>query len=417
MQIGTPGHTGAAPARQANFFHGCLLLSTVICGTLAATVIGPVLPAMQRHFADIPHVTTLVPVVVTLPMLVLAALAIFIGWVADHVGRKRIMVGGLVLYAIAGTAPLYLDSIYLILASRALVGVAEAAVMTCSTTMIGDYFTGNERDRYVSLQTTFASVSAFIFNLMGGILGEHGWRVPFAVYALTLALAPLVQIFIWEPARHPTQERRAQPPCAARNDAEPEFSGWLLAQVCVVSFLAGVVFLMVPVHLAFMLVELGVHAPKQIGMSYAMNSLGVILGTLSFGWLLVGRFQVMHQLLLGTVVCGLGFMLMGGAHDYASMTLGATVNGFGCGLVLPAATGWALRTLPFARRALGIGAFMASQFLGYFCNPLIVMPMVAHMGSRLPVVNIWGILLIVVAIVVLIGSFGTHRRKLSKQSG
>ncbi|MGI4855577.1 MAG: MFS transporter [Janthinobacterium lividum] len=417
MQIGTPGQTGAAPVRQAHFFHGCLLLSTVICGTLAATVIGPVLPTMQRHFAAIPHIATLVPVVVTIPMLVLAALAIFIGWAADHIGRKRIMVGGLVLYAIAGTAPLYLDSIYLILASRALVGVAEAAVMTCSTTMIGDYFTGNERDRYVSLQTTFASISAFIFNLMGGMLGEHGWRIPFAVYAVTLVLAPLVQIFIWEPARrHIGKIGTPQPGCVDDN-AEPDFNGWVLAQVCVVAFLAGVVFLMVPVHLAFMLVELGVHASNQIGMSYAMNSLGVILGTLSFGWLLVGRFKVLHQLLIGTVVCGLGFVLMGGAHDYTSMTLGAAVNGFGCGLVLPAATGWALRTLPVARRAIGIGAFMASQFLGYFCNPLIVMPMVAHMGSRLPVVNLWGILLIVVAVVVLIGSFGTDRRKLSKQSG
>ncbi|HXZ10064.1 MAG TPA: MFS transporter, partial [Paraburkholderia sp.] len=151
----------AAPApREATFFHALILLSTVICGTLAPTVIGPVLPAMQRYFADVPNIETLVPVVVTMPMLILGALAMAIGAASDRVGRKRVLVGALVLYAAAGTAPLYLDSIYAILASRALVGLAEAAAMTVSTSFIGDYFSGTQRDRYASLQITVASTSA-----------------------------------------------------------------------------------------------------------------------------------------------------------------------------------------------------------------------------------------------------------------
>ncbi|MFP3570287.1 MFS transporter, partial [Paraburkholderia sp. SIMBA_030] len=76
--------------------------------------------------------------------------------------------------------------------------MAEAAAMTVSTSFIGDYFTGAKRDRYAALQVTVASTSAFVFNLMGGVLGAYGWRAPFVAYALPLLLAPLVQIFIWD---------------------------------------------------------------------------------------------------------------------------------------------------------------------------------------------------------------------------
>jgi MFS family permease len=146
-----------------------------------------------------------------------------------------------------------------------------------------------------------------------------------------------------------------------------------------------------------------------------MNSLGVVIGTLSFGWFISTRLSVLRQLLLGAFVCGIGFMVMGDAHNYASLTLGGAINGLGCGLFLPATVGWALRTLPFERRGFGIGAFMASQFIGYFCNPILVMPMVSEVGSRFAVVNGWASVLIVLATVGFIGSCGTRYLKFRQQ--
>jgi MFS family permease len=47
-----------------------------------------------------------------------------------------------VLYAVVGTAPLYLPSLTTIIASRFALGLIEAVLMTVSTTMIGDYYEG-----------------------------------------------------------------------------------------------------------------------------------------------------------------------------------------------------------------------------------------------------------------------------------
>ncbi|WP_434106054.1 MFS transporter [Paraburkholderia caffeinilytica] len=401
---------GAAPvAREASFFHAFILLSTVICGTLAPTVIGPVLPAMQRHFASVPGIETLVPVVVTMPMLILGALAMAIGAVSDRVGRKRVLVSALVLYAAAGTAPLYLDSIYTILVSRALVGLAEAAVMTISTSFIGDYFSGTQRDRYASLQITVASTSAFIFNLMGGALGAYGWRVPFAAYALPLLLAPLVQVFIWD-----TRSTAGTLTAGGHvTSGEPIFNPWLLALICAIAFAVGLVFMVVPVHLSFMLVDLGIRSTGEIGFAYALNSVGIIAGTLAFGWFLASRFAVPQQFAIGTLVCGLGFLILGVAHDFTLLTLGGAINGIGCGVVLPALVSWGLRSLPFERRGFGTGAFTAGQFIGYFCSPLIVMPLVGHWGSRFEVVEGGGIGLLLIAALAFAGALSTHRLKLN----
>ncbi|WP_176079965.1 MFS transporter [Paraburkholderia tropica] len=405
MHVQTPGRDGAPVRREAHFLHALILLSTVICGTLAPTVIGPVLPAMQQHFADVPGIETLVPVVVTMPMFVLGALAMVIGAVSDKIGRKRVLVGALVLYAIAGTAPLYLDSIQAIVASRALVGLAEAAAMTVSTSFIGDYFTGAKRDRYAALQVTVASTSAFVFNLMGGVLGAYGWRAPFVAYALPLLLAPLVQIFIWD-----TQGGRDLREAHAHAADETTFRPWLLALICLAAFGVGMVFMVVPVHLSFMLVQLGVHSTGAIGFAYAMNSVGIIAGTLGFGWFIASRFSVLQQFVLGTIVCGLGFVCMGTAHDQTVLTLGGAINGVGCGIVLPALVSWGLRSLPFSRRGFGTGAFTAAQFIGYFCSPIVVMAMVMHSGSRFAVVQSWGLALFVLAAVCVGGSLLRVRR-------
>ena len=53
------------------------------------------------------------------------------GAIVDRFDRKRLLLVAMVGYTIFGTAPLYLASLGAILGSRVLVGVCEAAIMTC----------------------------------------------------------------------------------------------------------------------------------------------------------------------------------------------------------------------------------------------------------------------------------------------
>ena len=317
-------------------FHAFVLLFCVIFAVLASAILGPVLPAMEKHFAAVPNIQTLVPIVVTVPMLALAVCGMFAGGISDRIGRKRLLLGSLALYGVAGTAPTYLDSINAIIVSRVGVGIAEAGIMACSTALIGDYFSGAQRDRYMSLQTTVASLSAFAFNTVGGILGQGGWRVPFGVYALAFVMFALVAVFIWDTKNNPQAHARA----LAGDAPGITFRPPLLAWICFVAFVGGAAFMMVPVHLAYMLVDVGTTAPPQIGMAYALNSIGVAIGTLVFGWYIVSHFRVAAQMAIACAIAGTGFLLMAAAKDYNAMLLGGLLNGFGMGILLPMMVTW-----------------------------------------------------------------------------
>lgn len=383
--------------KTPRLFHALILLFCVCFAVLASAILGPVLPAMEKHFAAVPGIQTLVPIVVTVPMLALAVVGMFAGGLSDRIGRKTLLLASLALYGVAGTAPTWLDSIQAIIVSRVFVGVAEAGIMACSTALIGDYFSGAQRDRYMSLQTTVASFSAFTFNTLGGVLGQQGWRVPFYVYALAFVMFALVALFIWDTKGNPEAHARA----VAGDAPGIRFRPGLLAWICFCAFVVGAVFMMVPVHMAFMLVDIGTTEPPRIGMAYAVNSLGVIVGTLLFGWVIVARFRVAAQMVIGSVVLGLGFLLMAAARDHGSMVLGGFVNGLGCGIVLPLVVTWNVRELPFAKRGFGLGAFFSMNFLGNFVNPLVVMPAVAVLGTRAAVVHWWGVGALVVAAAAL----------------
>ena len=125
----------------------------------------------------------------TVPALVIGITAPFAGMIVDALDRKRLLIIALLGYAVAGTAPLYLPSLGAIIASRVLVGVCEAAIMTCCTTLITDYWSGARRSRYLSLQVLVATLSATVFLGLGGLLGTAGWRAPFWLYAVAARLA------------------------------------------------------------------------------------------------------------------------------------------------------------------------------------------------------------------------------------
>jgi len=394
-------------AREARAIHAAILLVTSGLTTLVTAVLGPSMPKMQAHFADAPMADFLVPLTMTVPLLTMAALSVFIGLLADRVGRKRILVYSTAAYAIFGTAPLWLDSLPQIFASRVLLGATEAALMTVSSSMIGDYFCGLKRQKFMSLQTTVAAGSAFVLNLVGGAVGEFGWRAPYMIYLISVPLALLMARYLWEP--RPPADLADSP---ARDGECGEFRPRELTGICILGIFVGLVFLIAPVHLGYLFGALGVKSSAAIGAAYGLNSLGVVCGTLCFGWIVAPRLRVPAQLALACGITAAGFFGMSLANSYGLLTMAASVNGFGAGLLLPTAVTWNMRILPFSRRCFGVGAFQSCMFLGMFANPLLVVSLEHSTGTRAAAVGIVGAGLMALAVVAAMVSLRWHRQAL-----
>jgi MFS family permease len=122
--------------RRPGLLQVAVLMFSSCLPILGAVLLAPVLPMMQAAFADVSGSAALVPLVLTAPALVIGLLAPVAGRIVDAFGRKNLLVGALLAYTFVGTAPLYLESLPMILLSRIGVGLTEAAIRTCCTTLI-----------------------------------------------------------------------------------------------------------------------------------------------------------------------------------------------------------------------------------------------------------------------------------------
>src|SRR3954452_16089289 len=373
-----------ATGRPAGLPQALVLLLSSCLAVLGAVLLAPVLPRIEDAFADTPGVEALTPIVLTAPALVIGLTAMIAGRIVDRVGRKRLLVTALVVYAVVGTAPLYLRSLKLIVASRVLVGLTEAAIMTCCTTLLADYFHGSKRERYFGLQVVYTTVAATIFFGAGGALGEQNWRAPFWLYAVSLPLAAAAAKLVWQPA-----PRAA---AAARTEKLAPLPWRTLFGPVAVTLLGGLVFYVLIVELSFKLDDIGVTSTATIGAASAIASLGTAVGGFLFGRLAKRGPATTVPLAFG--LSGVGLAGMGLASALPIVVVFAVIAGFGNGLILPSLLTWALGSLTFEQRGRGTGVWTSAFFIGQFVCPLVVLGLTGafdSLGTAILVLGVVGI--------------------------
>jgi MFS family permease len=352
--------------RSAGLAQTLLLLAGSCLPVLGAVLLAPVLPSMQAHFTDTPGAAVLVIIALTLPALMIALLAPVAGILADRIGRRPLLLGAMVLYSVCGLLPIWLESLPAIVASRAGIGLAEAAIMTCCTALMGDYYSGARRERLFALQMVATSLSATIFIALGGVLGEHGWRAPFGLYAVGLLMLPLMAYWLWEP----------QTATAAQGTPSVThvFPWGKLAPAYFLAAMAGISLFVVPVQSTHLLNLLHIDSPQQIGMTMGANQLGVLLGSLAFP--LLARRPTQYLMALAFILAGLGGWLMAVASTHVQLVIAVTINGLGVGMMIPTLLTWIMNQVTFSQRGHAAGGFTSAFFAGEFASPLVVLAVV-----------------------------------------
>ena len=385
--------TTTAP-RAATTANALPLLFASCMSVLGAVLLTPVIPALFGAFPGYPP--EMVLLILSAPALMIAIFAPFAGQIADRVGRKNLLVVALIIYAFVGTAPLWLPAeLPLILVSRLLVGVCEAAIMTCCTTLIGDYFSGTRRNKYFGLQSVFTTISATIFILVGGILGgAGGWRTPFLVYGISLIVAVWVIVAVWEPKK--TEAARA----AAAAQAKAPIPWAILALPLVVTLFGGFAFFVVLAEPAVIYGTLGLTDPQAIGPISAAASIATAILALLFV-----RFARLGAKVLLPVAFGamaLGYVIVwiaAGAGSLPGVIAGVLVASAGTGLLLPTLVSWSVGRIPFLSRGRSTGVWTAAFFLGQFVTPLLIGVIQGALSVQVAVaVGVVGIVCAVVAI-------------------
>jgi predicted MFS family arabinose efflux permease len=373
-------------SRKPGFLQGIMLLLPITMAVMDISVLTPVVHLLLEHFRDVPnHEYLVIGGVLTMPAIWVLLFSPIAGWMADRFGRRNLLLAAMVVYAFVGSAPAFLDNLYLIILSRAALGICESIIITVSTTMISDYYTGLTRERWLASQTAVASVAALGIIFLGGELGAtYGWRGPFYAYPYSLVLAVGVYFLIWEPVK----ERVDTEPENGKQERYVHFPWARLLGICGLTVLASISFYTVVTKNAEALVALGVHDPALIGEYTMLASIGVPLGTFIFWG--VARLPIGWLLLLDFALIGVGFLSMGGATDPAAYSWGSFINQVGCGLVLPTMLVWATRGLSYSIRGRGNGMWQAAFAIGQFLSGMVVTLLSAELNGLLPALVVMG---------------------------
>ena len=359
---------------------GLSLLIPITLSTMAIVLLAPVVPQLMAEFKDQPNADYWVPMVLTTPALCVAILSTFAGALGDYFGRRRLLIASLAIYGVVGLAPIFLHDLGPIIVSRVFVGIAEALIMVTSTTLIGDYFAGPERDKWLAAQTAVASMSALIFFNLGGVLGQSGWRTPFWIYASAIVMLALVLVFTWEPGRD-------APPAEAgehhlHNSSWQGFPWQKMAGIVAVTIFGAVLFYTVQIQASSGLSAHGIVSPAEAGFLTSIASLGVPIGTYVYGKL--SHANVARLLFGEFAIMGVGFLTMSFAPSSTGFLVGCAINQFGAGLLLPTLLVWAMSQLSFEVRARGTGVWQSAFALGQWLSPITVTFFARREGGLLP---------------------------------
>lgn len=376
-----PGKDEFDTERKAGTMQGIALLGASVLPTLAIVSLVPNLPQLFGQFSAVPHHELLVPMIITLPSLCIAVFSPLAGMAADFWGRRRLLIVALVAYSSLGLIPLLLSDLHFILGSRFVVGIAEAGILTAANAMLGDYFAGEERKKWLGIQTTVGPVAASALVLAGGKLGSLNWHAPFALYALGLGVLVLVFVGTWEPK--PSNDARA----TVGSEASP-FPWTATAVMGAVSIGLAIIYFVQAIQLGRIFGDLGVKSPQAIGVMVTVASVGVVLGGLLYRR--ISRRPISQMFAIIFLAFGTGYLGVALSGDYRVGLGFAIIAQLANGLTLPTLITWALSKYNYVNRGRGMGVWGSCFFIGTFLSPLVVSGIGAWTGTFLKSVAVLG---------------------------
>ena len=328
-------------------------------GMLATNMYLPSFPSLGRDLAATP---AQVKLTLTVFLLGFAFGQLVIGPLSDKFGRRPLLIGGLVVYAITAALIALAVSIEWMLALRVAQAVGACTGSVLARAVARDLFSGDELTRSLGFITTLVAAAPGFSPLIGGLIETFiGWRAIFALLAL-VGIFAAAMVWLRVPETHHSRETAPSMAQAFGSYfmllAKREFMVPTLATTCA---MAGL-FAFFASSPGIFIERYGV-SPALFGLIPCFTVFAVFAGGFSAPRL-AKKWPGFKPIILGLammVVGGTAMLAISHAGNPGMYTVLGTLLFFlyGMGVVNPLATVFALR--PFPEQA---GA--ASALIGFF---------------------------------------------------
>lgn len=349
-----------------------LLMATTMMSVAGVFVVSPIVSSLAEPFGVSGATAGQLMTVFTAPSILLAPV---MGMLADRIGRKPVLVGGLVVFGIAGAGVGLVGSFLAALVLRALQGVGYAATIPIAVAIIGDLYEGGREATAQGLRVAGIQTTSFVLPPIAGALVGQSWRLPFFLFAIALPVAGWAWVALpsFELEETRSVGRYVRDLAAA--------VGRPLMALVMISF--ALRFLLTFGFFAYVSVLLA----DVLGASAVTSGLVVgIFGVTSMvaatqAGRLADRWNALLVMVGGFAVAGVGLAAVGVISALPAIGLMTGIFGVGAGVTGPVQKSLVTQLATPSLRAGSVSAAVILQSIGQTAGPLVMGGLIATLSA------------------------------------
>ncbi|MGD9367502.1 MAG: MFS transporter, partial [Desulfobacteraceae bacterium] len=337
------------------------MLASATLTIMAGSIIAPVLNLMRDALGVAP---SSVGLIITTHGLFMALFSPVMGSVIDRMGARRPYIAALICYGLAGGSGLLIDSFWVLLISRACLGVSLAGIFAGINVLILNMYHGIERDTVMGWRGSAQSFGGVIWPLIGGALGGLSWRFPFAVYMLAIPIGLLAIVAVAEPEI----QSRAGPGSPASLSVFGLFrENAVLVIIYGLMFFGNILLYAIVIFLPQLLEHFGITSTFRIGLFITAMTGAAGVTAFIYGKIR-SRFSYRTIVTIAAGLWTVAFITISLAADSRVIATAVALFGVSQGLILPTVMVWIGDIVPPAFRGRFSSYLGTAGFIGQFLS-------------------------------------------------
>jgi len=301
------------------------------------------------------------------------------GWFTDRLGRKPMVILGLMLRVISSVLSFYAGSYEEFLAWEFLGSVGLSIWNTGVSVVVADVTNVDNRGRAIALRTTAQRLGLLVGPLIAGYMGDtFGLRSIFLLNGGSKLVALVIFVFLIRETRPDAAARAAMQKRRDETADDPSESLRLFftRPFMAVAFAGFALFMMsggsafevlFPLHAS----NVAGLTPSEMGQLLTLGSLVGFLAAFPNG-IVIDRFGRKASLVPGLALLAVAGVILANSGDRAALTLGVLVMGLGEGMAMGVTQVLAMDLAPEARRGTFMGVWQFINSTGSAVAPLLL---------------------------------------------
>jgi MFS family permease len=288
---------------------------------------------------------------------------------AQYFNKKHIIIFGTVIFMLAGLAASLAPNIYILIATRAVLGIGAGLSFPLVPSAIAYLFREREKNQMLGWMNACGGILSFTLGIGSGIIAEYSWRASFILYLIFVPVIILQVVCLpnFMPERKDALQR-AKSEAITIVKEHINWKMWLVG-LCMVSFMC--VMMTVIFKLSIFVESNGFGTPAASGMASSMNTAAAFAISLIFSsYLKLTRRFAVPVSLLCAASC---FALMALAQNMQMIYASTICMGLCMGTINPYLFATMSNVAPYTKKTIGMTMVCIAQLAGQVFTPYYMM--------------------------------------------